>query len=156
MNKKHPMCNWTVYGNDKLPMIETEGKYWIVEAYFNKNKSLLDAEVDFFENIINEHKAFCDENNINYEIPPLIKSNMTFDEFAILVGRAKGTVQKEYYKLSQEEKEKSFQSDNKKYIASSVLTQLCKQSFKRRYLQYLEEVYIYLWQDCLSGGSIYR
>ena len=49
MLKKHPTCRWR---SEKIKsrkyFILDEGYAWLKQVYFNKEKSLTDADVDFF------------------------------------------------------------------------------------------------------------
>ena len=50
MLKKHPTCRWR---SEKIRsrkyFILVEGYYWIKFVYFEKEKSLIDTDVEFFE-----------------------------------------------------------------------------------------------------------
>ena len=59
MLKKHPICRWR---SEKIRsrkyFILVEGYYWIKFVYFEKEKSLIDADVEFFETRIKVYEHF--------------------------------------------------------------------------------------------------
>ena len=67
MLKKHPTCRWR---SEKLKskkyFILDEGYVWLLQVYFNKEKSLIDADVEFFEDRIKQYEELLglehDEN----------------------------------------------------------------------------------------------
>lgn len=51
MNKKHPTCRWKQqkYKFKKMRnYILVEGFYWLIYVYFQKEKNIVDADIDFF------------------------------------------------------------------------------------------------------------
>lgn len=49
MLKKHPTCRWrSEKVKSRKYFILAEGYVWIIQVYFQKEKSLIDADVDFF------------------------------------------------------------------------------------------------------------
>ena len=68
MLKKHPICRWR---SEKIRsrkyFILVEGYYWIKFVYFEKEKSLIDANVEFFETRIKLYEDFLKvERNKNW------------------------------------------------------------------------------------------
>ena len=68
MLKKHPTCRWR---SEKIRsrkyFILVEGYDWIKYAYFEKEKSLIDADVEFFETRIKLYEDFLKiEHNENW------------------------------------------------------------------------------------------
>ena len=67
MLKKHPTCRWRsekIKSNNYFVLIE--GFAWLQQVYFQKEKSLIDADVDFFEDRIKQYEELLglehDEN----------------------------------------------------------------------------------------------
>lgn len=152
MDKKHSICEWIDKNMYNYYLIDLEGYFWLEEVYFNARQRQLDADVVFFERLIEDYVETCDINYIEYEINPMISIDMTFDEFALFVNRKRQTVQKKFYKLPKLQKEKVYYLDNKKYIDKDVLENLCQKHFKQTYLKYLESVYINLRELLWSYG----
>lgn len=142
MDKKHSACEWVDKNMYNYYLVDLEGYFWLEEVYFNSNLKPLDADVIFFEKLIEDYVKTCEVNHIKYEINPMISKDMTYDEFALFVNRKKQTVQKKFYKLPKLQKQKFYYIDNKKYIDKEVLENLCQKEFKQRYLKYLENIYI--------------
>ena len=142
MDKKHSACEWVDKNMYNYYLVDLEGYFWLEEVYFNSKLKPLDADVIFFERLIEDYVKTCEANHIKYEINPMILKDMTFDEFALFVNRKRQTVQKKFYKLPKLQKQKFYYLDNKKYIDKEVLENLCQKEFKQRYLKYLESIYI--------------
>lgn len=152
MDKKHFACEWVDKDMYNYYLVDLEGYFWLEEVYFNHTKKQLDADVIFFEWLIENYVNTFQEYNLDYEIPPIISKDMTFDEFAKFVNRKRQTVQKKFYKLPKLRKQKFYYIDNKKCIDKDVLEDLCRKHFKQIYLKYLENVYIDLRELLWSYG----
>ena len=68
MAKKHPTCRWR---SEKIRsrkyFILIEGYEWLKRVYFQKEKSLIDADVDFFKTRIKLYEEFLKlEHNENW------------------------------------------------------------------------------------------
>ena len=151
MRAKHSKCEWILY-LDKYPKILADGFLWLQNVYFSKGKSLIDADIAFFEQLVENYKSVCDAENVNYIIPLFINDDMTYDDIAAFVNRKRSTVKKAFYKLPTDQKNNSYYYKNKKYIASDVCDNLCKKYFKQSYLHYLENLYVSLKNNLLEEG----
>lgn len=59
MLKKHPTCRWrSKKVRSRKYFILDEGYAWLLQVYFNKEKSLIDADVEFFETRIKLYEDF--------------------------------------------------------------------------------------------------
>ena len=57
MLKKHPTCRWrSEKVKSRKYFILAEGYAWLTQVYFQKEKSLIDADVDFFEDRIRQYE----------------------------------------------------------------------------------------------------
>lgn len=57
MLKKHPTCRWrSKKVRSRKYFILAEGYAWLNQVYFQKEKSLTDADVDFFEDRIGQYE----------------------------------------------------------------------------------------------------
>ncbi len=154
MNRKHYECEWVSY-DVRTPKINLEGYFWLEEVYFNSKLKQVDAEVIYFEMLVEKYIQTCNEERIDYEILPFIENDMTFDEFAKFVNRKINTVRKAYYKLPKLKKQDYYYLDKKRYMPVDVAEELCRKYFKHTYLKYLEQLYLEL-RKVLSekGGEV--
>ena len=57
MIKKHPTCRWKqnklIYRKN---YILAEGFYWLINVYFQKEKSIIDADIEFFTMRIKQYE----------------------------------------------------------------------------------------------------
>ena len=57
MEDKHSNCRWKSEKiRSKRYYILIEGFYWLIYVYFNKDKKLIDADIDFFKFRINQYE----------------------------------------------------------------------------------------------------
>ena len=151
INEKHSSCEWVDY-TEPYPKFTYEGYAWLVSVYFDKTKSLIDADIIFFEKLIENYRQICDDENVRYYIQPFIKNDMTYDDLAEFVGRKRSTVKKAFYKLPPLQKNNCYYHNQNKYIASDVCDDLCRKNFKRTYIKYLEKLYLNLKTELLKKG----
>lgn len=142
MQKKHSNCRWIDYDKKNL-QVEHEGYLWIETVYFNTSKTIIDADVTFFENLIEMYSIYFDKNNISYFIPEFVSKDMTFKEISQFTNRSIDTIRKAYYKLPIFQKKLYYiDNTNTKHISASVIDKLCKQYFINSYINYLELIYV--------------
>ena len=49
MNEKHPSCRWKCQNPDsRKHYILSEGFYWLLDVYYQQEKPLIDADIEFF------------------------------------------------------------------------------------------------------------
>ena len=64
MLKKHPTCRWR---SEKIEsrkyFVLIEGCAWLNQVYFQKEESLIDADIDFFENRIKQYEELLKINS---------------------------------------------------------------------------------------------
>jgi len=64
MLKKHPTCRWR---SEKIEsrkyFVLIEGFAWLNQVYFQKEESLIDADIDFFENRIKQYEELLKINS---------------------------------------------------------------------------------------------
>ena len=57
MLKKHPTCRWrSEKVRSRKYFVLIEGYYWLLNVYFQKEKLLTDADIDFFEDRIRQYE----------------------------------------------------------------------------------------------------
>jgi hypothetical protein len=68
MLKKHPTCRWrSEKVKSRKNFILDEGYVWLYQVYFQKEKSLTDADVEFFEDRIKQYEELLKiEHNENW------------------------------------------------------------------------------------------
>lgn len=153
MLEKHPTCRWR---SDKIRsrkyFILIEGYYWLLNVYFQKEKSLIDADINFFEDRIKQYEELLKvEKNKNWwnedmDIKQLCKY---FDKKEITIRKA---IKKMYYSGFENNK---FLINNKVVISSKGVKWLCKNVFKKKYLELLEEYKMELTEKYIEAGYPY-
>ena len=153
MLEKHPTCRWR---SEKIKsrkyFILTEGYYWLLNVYFQKEKSLIDADINFFEDRIKQYEELVKvEKNKNWwnedmDIKQLCKY---FDKKEITIRKA---IKKMYDSGFENNK---FLINNKVVISSKGVEWLCKNVFKKKYLELLEEYKMELTEKYIEAGYPY-
>lgn len=153
MLKKHPICRWR---SEKIRsrkyFILIEGYEWLKRVYFQKEKSLIDADVDFFETRIKLYEEFLkvdhDENWWN--------EDMNIKQLCKYFNRKDITVRKAIKKMCDYElSEYKFLINNKVVISKEGVEWICKKVFKQKYLKLLEEYKMELTEKYIKAGYIY-
>ena len=79
MQRKHKNCRWK---SEKIRSrnfyILIEGYYWLINVYFNSNMKLIDADIDFFEELIKQY-----EEILKLESKNLFDKDMKMQELVI-------------------------------------------------------------------------
>lgn len=153
MLKKHPICRWR---SEKIRsrkyFILIEGYEWLKRVYFQKEKSLIDADVDFFETRIKLYEEFLkvdhDENWWN--------EDMNIKQLCKYFNRKDITVRKAIKKMCDYGlSEYKFLINNKVVISKEGVEWICKKVFKQKYLKLLEEYKMELTEKYIKAGYIY-
>ncbi|MCI8487063.1 MAG: hypothetical protein HFJ20_08495 [Clostridia bacterium] len=152
MNKKHYGCRWKqrkIKGNRCYILIE--GYYWLIYVYFQNDKKQIDADIDFFtlrikqyEELLNiQSKTFWNEDMYIYSLP---------DYF----NKVKGTVLNGITKLNKATDKKYLYYENEKQkISKEGIEWLCKNCFKQKYLELLEDYKMDLTEKYILAGYPY-
>ena len=153
MLEKHPTCRWR---SEKIRsrkyFILIEGYYWLLNVYFQKEKALIDADINFFEDRIKLYEELLKvEKNKNWwnedmDIKQLCKY---FDKKEITIRKA---IKKMYDSGFENNK---FLINNKVVISSKGVEWLCKNVFKKKYLELLEKYKMELTELYIERGYIY-
>ena len=129
-----------------------EGYYWLLNVYFQKEKSLIDADMNFFEDRIKQYEELLKlENNKNWwnEDMYIKKLCKYFDKKEITIRKA---IKKmcdsgfENYKIL---------INGKVVISSDGVEWLCKNVFKKKYLELLEKYKMELTELYIEKEYIY-
>ena len=70
MLKRHPTCRWrSEKVRSKKYFVLIEGYYWLTQVYFQKEKYLIYADIEFFKRRIIQYKeSLKEENGIDGEV----------------------------------------------------------------------------------------
>ena len=153
MLKKHPTCRWR---SEKIKsrkyFILIEGFAWLNQVYFQKEKSLIDADVDFFEDRIRQYEELLKiEHNENWWT-----EDMDIKQLCNYFNRKDITVRKAIKKMCYDGfEEYKYLIDNKVVISSKGVEWICKNVFKQKYLELLEKYKMELTELYIKAGYPY-
>lgn len=153
MVKKHPTCRWR---SEKIRsrkyFILIEGYEWLKRVYFQKEKSLIDADVDFFETRIKLYEEFLKLNhNENWW-----NDDMDIKQLCNYFNRKDITFRKAIKKMCDSGFERyKFLINNKVIISKEGVEWICKNVFKQKYLELLEKYKMELTEKYIKAGYIY-
>lgn len=153
MVKKHPTCRWR---SEKIRsrkyFILIEGYEWLKRVYFQKEKSLIDADVDFFKTRIKLYEEFLKlEHNENWW-----NEDMNIKQLCKYFDRKDITVRKAIKKICDYGlSEYKFLINNKVVISKEAVEWICKNVFKQKYLELLEKHKMELTEKYIKAGYIY-
>lgn len=153
MLKKHPTCRWR---SEKIRsrkyFILIEGYEWLKRVYFQKEKSLIDADVEFFETRIKLYEDFLKvEHNENWW-----NEDMDIKQLEKYFNRAESSIRKAIKKMC----DKGFSNykyldNNKVIISGKGVEWICKNVFKQKYLKLLEKYKMELTEKYIEAGYPY-
>ena len=153
MLEKHPTCRWR---SEKIRsrkyFILIEGYYWLLNVYFQKEKALIDADINFFEDRIKLYEELLKvENNQNWW-----NEDMDIKQLCKYFDRKEITIRKAIKKMCDSGFEQyKFLINNKVVIFSNGVEWLCKNVFKKKYLELLEKYKMELTELYIGKGYIY-
>jgi len=151
MLRKHPTCRWQ---SDKVRSkryyILIEGYLWIRYVYFQKDKSLIDADIDFFENRIKEYEKVLHINSKN-----LFNEDVPMKKLESYFNRAKPTIKRAVYKMLKVNANFRYIKNNEFVITRNGIEWLCRNCFKQKYLELLEQYKMKLTEKYIEAGYIY-
>ena len=152
MNKKHPNCRWQSQKlKSKRYFILMEGFYWLIYVYFQKEKKQIDADIDFFELRIKQY-----EEILHLVSKPLFEKDIKKSELNNYFDRGNTTIKKTIIKMNKAT-DKKFNKiiDDEKFISKEGIEWLCKNCFKQKYLEILEQYKMELTELYIEKGYIY-
>ena len=153
MLKKHPTCRWR---SEKILSrryyILDEGCKWLEYVYFQKEKKQIDADIDFFENRIKQYEELLKvEHYENWW-----NEDMTIEQLEEYFNRSNSSIKKAIRKMCDNGFSNYKYLDNNKVIISSRgVKWLCKNIFKKKYLELLEKYKMELTELYIEKGYIY-
>ena len=153
MLEKHPTCKWR---SEKIRsrkyFILIEGYYWLVNVYFKKEKALIDTDINFFEDRIKQYEELLKvEKNKNWW-----DEDMDIKQLCKYFDRKEITIRKAIKKMCDDGfGQYKFLINNKVVISSKGVEWLCKNVFKKKYLELLEKYKMELTELYIEKGYIY-
>lgn len=152
MLKKHPNCRWQSNKvNSRKYYILAEGYYWLINVLYQNEKNILDADIDFFKMRIAEY-----EKILGVESKKLFKDNILYSQIDSFFNRKIDTIRKA---IKRTEKKYGinirFKENNEVYVSSKGIELLCKECFKQKYLEILENYKMELTEKYIAAGYPY-
>lgn len=153
MLKKHPTCRWrSEKVRSRKYFILVEGYEWIKYVYFEKEKSLIDADVEFFETRIKLYADFLKvEHNENWW-----NEDMDIKQLEKYFNKAESSIRKAIKKMCDNGfSNYKYLDNNKVVISSRGVKWICKNVFKQKYLELLEKYKMELTELYIKAGYPY-
>lgn len=151
MLKKHPNCRWQ---SNKIKsrkyFIIDEGYLWIRFVYFQNEKNLIDADIDFFETRIKQY-----EKLLKLESKDLFDKDIYVKELEEYFNRSTPTIKRAIYKMLKIDCNYRYIINGEFIITRKGIEWLCKNCFKQKYLELLEEYKMELTEKYIAAGYIY-
>lgn len=152
MIKKHPTCRWKSNKiRSRKYYILAEGYYWLIRVFFQNEKTLIDADIEFFEMRIGEY-----EELLHLKSKELFTEDILYSKLENFFNRKIYTIKRairnmeDKYKISL-----VFKEDNKEYLSGKGIELLCKECFKQKYLEILEKYKMELTEKYIAAGFPY-
>lgn len=153
MIKKHPTCRWRSQKiKSRKYFILIEGFAWLNQVYFQKEKSLIDADVDFFEDRIRQYEELLKINSGGN----WWNEDMDIKQLCEYFDRKDISVRKAIKKMCDSGFERyKFFVDGKVMISNKGVEWICKNVFKQKYLELLEKYKMELTELYIEAGYPY-
>lgn len=153
MLKKHPTCRWRSKKiRSRRYFILVEGYDWIKYVYFEKEKSLVDADIEFFETRIKLYEDFLKvEHNKNWW-----NEDMDIKQLEKYFNRTESSIRKAIKRMCNNGfSNYKYLDNNKVIICSKGVEWICKNVFKQKYLELLEKYKMKLTELYIKAGYPY-
>lgn len=151
MQRKHKNCRWK---SEKIrsrnSFILTEGYYWLMSVYFNSNKKLIDADIEFFEDLIKQY-----EELLKLESKKLFEEDLKIQELVNYFNKKYETIEKSIWKMIKVNSNYRIIENENWIITGEGVEWLCKNCFKQKYLELLESYKMDLTEKFIKAGYIY-
>lgn len=151
MQRKHKNCRWK---SEKIRSrnfyIIIEGYYWLINVYFNSNMKLIDADIDFFEELIKQYEEILKLKSKN-----LFDKDMKMQELVIYFNKKYETIEKAIWKMIKVHRDYRYIKNDNYIITKEGIEWLCKKCFKQKYLEILESYKMDLTEKFIKAGYIY-
>lgn len=151
MQRKHKKCRWkSEKVKSRNSYILIEGYYWLKYVYFNNEKKLIDADIDFFEERIKSY-----EKLLKVESKNLFEKDMNLTELSKYFNRKYETIEKAIWKMIKVNYSYRYIRNNESLVTKEGIEWLSKNCFKYKYLELLENYKMELTEKYIKAGYIY-
>lgn len=151
MQRKHKNCRWK---SEKIRSrnfyILIEGYYWLINVYFNSSMKLIDADIEFFEELIKQY-----EEILKLESKNLFDKDLKIQELVIYFNKKHETIEKAIWKMIKVYSNYRYVVNDEYVITKEGVEWLCKNCFKNKYLELLESYKMDLTEKFIKAGYIY-
>lgn len=152
MQEKHPKCRWrsNKVRSRKFYILD-EGYWWIVEVFFQNELDLIDADIKYFKKRIKLYEDF-------FKIQPkeLFVNNIPYSQVENFFNRKLYTIKRAIRFLENKYSiNLRYKKDNRMYVYSKGIELLCKECFKQKYLDILENYKMELTEKYIAAGYPY-
>ena len=151
MQRKHKNCRWK---SEKIRSrnfyILIEGYYWLINVYFNSDKKLIDADIDFFQELIKQY-----EEVLKLEPKNLFENDISIQELVNYFNKKYETIEKAIWKMIKVHRDYRYIKNDNYIITKKGIEWLCKNCFKQKYLDILENYKMDLTEEFIKAGYIY-
>lgn len=151
MAKKHPTCRWKCQkAKGKKHYILIEGYYWLTYVYFQNEKKIIDMDIEFFKTRIKLYEQLL-------QIAPKIIwiNDLYIDELGQYFNRKDETIRKAIRKMLKADKSYKLFENGRYKISRQGIEWLCKNCFKDKYLELLENYKMELTERYIKAGYPY-
>ncbi len=152
MIKKHPTCRWrsNKVRSRKFYILD-EGYWWLVDVFFQNETNLIDADIKFFNKRIKMYEDF-----LKIQSKELFVNDIPYSQLEKFFNRKIDTVRKAIQKLEKKYSIKiRYKKNNQVYVYSKGIELLCKECFKQKYLEILENYKMELTEKYITAGYPY-
>lgn len=152
MVNKHPTCRWQSQKiKSKRYYIIYEGYLWLLHVYFQNEKKQLDADIFFFETRIKEYEKILKLDSKN-----IFNKDMLVDDLKQYFHRAKLTIRRAICTMNKNNNQNfRYIKNGNDVISKEGIEWLCKNCFKQKYLELLEEYKMELTEKYIQAGYLY-
>lgn len=127
-----------------------EGFYWLVYVYFQKEKKQIDADIDFFVERIKQY-----EKLLKIESKNLFCDDIYQNELEKYCNRKRRSIEIAIKKMLEYNSRYRYLKDGKYVISKDGIEWLCKNCFKQKYLEILEDYKMELTERYIESGFPY-
>lgn len=151
MDKKHSACRWkSEKVKSRKYYILVEGYYWLMYVYFCHEKKLIDRDIDFFVKRISQY-----EELLKVESKNLFCDDMYQQNLETYFNHKKRSVETAIKKMLEYNLEYRYSKNGKYVISKKGIEWLCKNCFKQKYLEILENYKMELTEKYIEAGFPY-
>ena len=152
MQEKHPKCRWrsNKVRSRKFYILD-EGYWWIVEVFFQNELDLIDADIKYFKKRIKLYEDF-----LKIKLKELFVNNIPYSQVENFFNRKLYTIKRAIRFLENKYSiNLRYKKDNRMYVYSKGIELLCKECFKQKYLDILENYKMELTEKYIAAGYPY-